>query len=159
MAIRITLRKADRDILAVLDQLITTADVDAALELDKRQLRQWTGFYERVLKVELAPKKGKDGSGVAVRRAIEIFRGVLGRRLILPAGAPSEWWFVQQQNKLNASGITEELAKKAAEVAKTLWRGSIGIESLIRNVDRLLSDSTAEQMGDLKEEAGDMDEL
>jgi len=159
MAIRVTLRKADRDVLASVNAFVESVGVDTA-HLDKKQLKQWAGFYERVLSAELAPKKGKDGSGVSVRRCIEIFRGVLSRRLIMPAGEPSQWWFIRLQNKLNASGITEELAKKAAEVASVEWRGNIKVESIINQVDSLCSESTTSRLGSqLKEAAEDMDEL
>ena len=156
MAIRITLRRADTEILAAVDDAITSG----AADLDGKQHKKWASFYERVLKAELAPKKGKDGSGVSVRRAIEVFRGVLSRRLVMPAGEPSQWWFIKLQNKLNASGITEELAKKAAEVASVEWKGNIKVESLINQVDVLCSESTTSRLGSqLKEAAEDMDDL
>jgi hypothetical protein len=152
---RIALRKADLEILAVVDDLL-----DGLAEgLSPKQHKAWSLFHERVLAAEMKPKKEKQAEGIPVRTAIEIFRGALGRRLVEPVGRPSQWWFVRLQNKLNDSGVTDELARRAAEVAGAQWKGSIKVESIINNVDRLLSDSNMDLMADVKSEAQDMIEL
>lgn len=156
MAVRITLRKSDLVALAAANDRMYVEDRDPQLT---KLVKQWDSFYSRVLAAVNKPKASK-GEGVSVRRAIDIFRGVLGRRLVEPAGNPAPFWFIQLQNKLNASGITEELAKKAAEVASVEWKGSVKVQSIINQADLLLSAHTTSRLGaDLKVEAEDMSEL
>lgn len=155
MPVRITLRKSDLEILAVADSFMTCGSG----ALSSKQEKAWTSFHERVLAAELKPKKEK-GEGISVRKAIEVFRGVLGRRLVIPAGSPSPGWWAQLQKRLNDSGITEELAKRGAEVAGAQWKGLIKAESIIRQIDGLLSDASISNMGtQLKPEAEDMTDL
>ena len=156
MAIRLTLRKADLEILAVMDEIATEG---TAPVLSPKQLKAWSSFHERCLAAEMKPKKNK-GEGISVRKAIEVFRGVLGRRLVVPAGSPSPGWWAQLQKRLNDSGITEEHAQKAAEIAGANWKGLIKAESIVRQIDTLLSEATISNMGtQLKPEAEDMTDL
>lgn len=94
------------------------------------------------LREEDAPKKTK---GMSVGAAIEAFRGVLGRRLVLPPN-PSVGWYAQMGNRLAALGMTPELCRTAAETAARNWMGNIKAESIIRQADTLLHDSEEEAM-------------
>lgn len=134
------LRKADREILAALDNSIAEGDLDHVLS--SKQLKAWSSFHERVIRDELKGKK-KAGSGLTVASAVKVLDGVLGRRLVLPAAYPrcGQSWFVQLQNRINASGLTEEHLKKAATEAAQAWRGRIKAESVIRQADVLLADA------------------
>lgn len=152
MPVRITLRKKDLEILAAVDE------VGLSLDFSAKQMKLWSSFYERVLAAEMKPRK--KASGLTVAQAIEIFRGALGRRLVVPAGTPGPEWFIALQRRINSSGLTAELAKAAAETAGATWKGSIKAESIIRQADTLLSDSNRDYLGaSLPAEAVDMTEL
>jgi hypothetical protein len=147
------LRKADLEILA----LVNTEIHSGAIDWDK-EYKQWDSFYRRVLASQ--KPKDKTASSLSVRAAIDIFRGVLGRRLIVPAGSPPPSWYITLQNRINASGLTPALAKAAAEMAGASWKGAIKAESIIRQADALLSEGHVETLSrSLPEEAKDMDEL
>ena len=128
------LRKSDREILASLDSII-----EDGTPLTGDQRKAWSSFYERVLAEEM--KKERAAAGYSVKAAIEASKGVLRSRLVLPAGQPSRVWFIQLQNKINNSGLTEELITKAAEIARDTWRGPVKFESLVRQADSLLSET------------------
>lgn len=158
MAIRITLRKCDLDIIEVVDDAVTNTLL-VPEELSSKQLKAWSSFNERVLAAINKPKRQRAGV-LSVADAIEVFRGVLGRRLVVPAGQPGPEWYAPLQKRLYASGLTALLAKKAAEVAAAQWKGSIKAESLIRQADTLLSDSNMDSIeADLPPSATDMEDL
>ena len=81
-----------------------------------------------------APK----ASGLDVKAAVEAFRGVLGSRLILPMGAV--WGMMQ--NRIRALGLTEEDCRTIATVAASDWQGKVKAESLVRQAEKLLSESS-----------------
>ncbi len=153
MAVKLILRKADLEILAEAAQ-----ELDAVFR-DKKLREQWASFYQRVELARLAPPK-KPSVSISVNGAIEIFRGVLGKRLVLPAGNPGAGWFAPLQKRLNDSGLTKEHCEAAAKVAAVMWKGPIKAESIIRQCDVLLSDANMESVGGmLPEPAPDMAEL
>jgi hypothetical protein len=154
MAAKISLRKVDQDILAFVHQRIIN---EQFLVLGK-ELKQWEALYERVKAAVDKPKR-TPGEGISVARAIEVFRGALGRRLVVPAGQPGREWYIQLQRRISASGLTEALAKRAAEIAGAQWRGSIKAESIIRQADTLLSEGNLSVMGQAPDDAGDMSDL
>ncbi len=157
MAIRFPMRKADLDIIAALDEEVTNGNG----RLSPKQIKDWVSFHERVLKAQLAPKK-KKGSGISVAKAVEVLRGVLGKRLVLPASWPNAGplWFIPLQNRINASGLTAAHIEAAGKVAAAQWRGGVKAESIIRQTDMLLSDANMEKLGlSLPEPAEDMVDL
>jgi hypothetical protein len=151
------LRKADREILAVIDSYVES-DSGA---MSPNQMKAWTSFYERVLRDELKGPK-KRGGGLTVADAVKVLQGVLGRRLVLPAAFPrcGQSWYVQLQNRINASGLTAAHLTAAANVAADQWRGPIKAESLIRQADVLLADAEeVEYAGEAAPQEADMTEL
>lgn len=143
MAVKLTLRKADLEVLAVVDDMLEGQRHDG---LTPAQWKAWSSFSQRVQAAEMKPKT-KRGAGLKVADAVEIFRGVLGRRLVLPAGQPGPVWYIQLQNRINASGLTKEHLEAAAKVAAAQWRGPVKAESIIRQCDVLLSDANLEMLG------------
>lgn len=153
------LRKSDRELLAAIDARhedghLFTGDGEGKLA------KAWSSFYERVLSEEL--KKERAAESYSVARAIEAAKGVLRSRLILPAGKPGRVWFIQLQNRINSSGLNEDLIVKAATAARDEWRGPVKFESLVRQADTLLA-GTAPLKTSPKERkvygAEDIDEL
>lgn len=154
------LRKSDRELLAAIDARyedgqLFTGDGEGSLA------KLWSSFYARVLDEEL--KKSRKETGYSVRSAIEAAKGVLRSRLVLPAGKPSVVWFVQLQNRINASGLDEALIIKAATAAGEQWRGPVKFESLIRQADTLLAGTaplkTAKQVSRKSYGEDDIDDL
>jgi nucleoid-associated protein YgaU len=129
------LRKADRELLATIDTRIE--DGELFDEQDGKLRKAWSSFFERVL----ADDKKREGkvTGYPVRDAIKAISGVLRGRAITPAGSPGQVFFIPLQNRINASGLTEDLIVKAAKQAAKEWRGRIRVESVIRQADDLLS--------------------
>ena len=156
MPIRVILRKADLEILALADEYMTSGTG----ALSNKQEKLWSAFYERVLAAEMKPKK--KGGGLTVSQAVETLQGVLPKRLVLPASWPNPGgqWFAQLQNRINASGLTAAHIKAAGQVAAAQWKGPIKAESIIRQTDVLLSDANMEKLGlEAPEPAHDMTEL
>mgnify|MGYP001577741393 CR=1 FL=1 len=152
MATTLRLRKADLELLAAVDTHVTCENGES---ISAKQVRAWSIFYERVLTAEMRPRKT---SVLSVTAAIEAFRGVLGKRLVVPAGNPGAGWYAQLQNRINSSGLTPELCRTAAEMAAVMWKGPIKAESVIRQADVLLSDA-AEAAVEAPQEVPDMTEL
>lgn len=146
MATKVLLRKEDKEILNAIDGLFT--EVDLSPWLSSKQVKQWTAFHERVIRAEMTPKKRK-GEGITVTRAVDVLKGVLGKRLVLPASWPNpgKMWFIPLQNRLNSSGLQKEHIEAAAKVAAAQWKGPIKAESVIRQTDTLLSDANMEMLG------------
>lgn len=128
------LRKADRELFAVIDQRIE--DGDLFDEYDGRLRKAWSSFFSRVEADEL--KATKKAAGYPVRDAVKAIKGVLRGRCVVPI-SPGQQWFIALQNRINASGLTEELITKAAQQAAVEWRGRIRAESVIRQADDLLT--------------------
>lgn len=129
------LRKADREMLALVDEAFAAGDIfghDGEAKLRKA----WSSFFERVLADE--KKRDKKAAGYPVRDAVKAIKGVLRGRCVVPI-SPGQQWFVALQNRINASGLTEELIVKAAHQAAKEWRGRIRAESVIRQADDLLT--------------------
>lgn len=151
------LRKADRAVLEVIDDLLADYWDDEDDEDHKRNRKAWSSFFERV---GLDGAKAKQRSnGISVKEAIKVFQGVLGKRLVLPAGNPSAAWFIALQNRLNQSGVTAALAAEAAKAAGAEWRGPIKAESIIRQCDTLLSEASVSATVAQRVEAADMEDL
>lgn len=134
-------RKADYELIEALDSVVDDIVDGTVPSLSKQQQKAWSSFYERVQKAAMKPKNS--GGGLSVREAVTVLQGVLGRRLVLPAGFPrcGQVWFIQLQNRINASGLTAELVAKAGKEADKQWRnGRIKFESIIRQADTLLAD-------------------
>ncbi len=128
----IRLRKVDLEMLAEVDTHVTCE----AGTLSAKQIKGWSAFYERVMAAEIKP-----ACVLSVKAAIESFRGVLGGRLVLPAGNPGAGWFSQMQKRINSSGLTVPLCLEAARLAGLEWKGPIKAESIIRQADVLLSEA------------------
>ncbi len=155
MTVTLRLRKADLEVLATVDSLLE-GDQFRGFPYSGKQMKAWTSLYERVLKAELKPRKSKTAT-ISVSDALNCFRGVLGKRLVVPAGNAGPAWWSQLQNRINASGLTAPLCTEAARIAGDQWKGPIKGESIIRQADALLSDYQHEF--DLPEAAEDMTEL
>lgn len=136
MPVTLRLRKADLEVLATVDSLLETAD-----GLTGKQMKAWSSLYERVLTAEMRPRKSKPALSVVA--AIECFRGVLGKRLVVPAGNPGPSFWAPLQNRINASGLTPDHCTEAARAAGFAWKGPIKAESIIRQADVLLSEAGA----------------
>lgn len=92
---------------------------------------------------EVAPRK--KSTALSVGAAIEVLRGVLGRRLVLPPGKLTAGWCAQMSNFLGKYGLTHELLKTAAVQASYEWQGNIKAESVIRQADKLIHNFEAER--------------
>lgn len=138
MSITIRLRKADLEILAIADAVMDGRHG----RVGSAHSRAWSSLMERVTAAEMRPRKPKPS--ISVNAAVTAFRGVLGNRLVMPAGNPGPGWWSQLQSRLNASGMTEALCTEAARAAGSAWRGPIKAESIIRQADVLLSEAGAE---------------
>ncbi len=131
----VRLRKADLELLATIDKAIESGHL-----LVGKQVKAWSGFYERLLGAEMRPKR-KVGV-FSVQAAIGVIKDVLGMRAVLPAGSASQAWYAQMQKRITDSGLNHDLMKEAAGVAGMLWRGPIKVESVIRQADVLLSEAS-----------------
>lgn len=109
---------------------------------EPKQRRVADGLLEKLAASEVPRKK----EGPSVHVVIEVFRGVLGRRLITPP-APSPAWYAQQSAQLARMGMTVELCRRAAQVAAEVWQGPIRAESIIRQADKLLHEQAYEPRG------------
>lgn len=76
--------------------------------------------------------------GVTVPEAIEVFRGVLGRRLIAPPWSAAGV-LAQMKNRLVALGLTRGDCTTIAKVAAAEWQGPVRAESLVRQADKLMA--------------------
>lgn len=129
------LRKSDREILATLDNFITQEEGF----LDAVEKKTWSSFYTRVLAEEM--KGTSKVTGYPVRDAIKAAEGVLGRRLVVPEH-PGQVFYITLQKRINMSGLDADSIKRAAKAAGEQWNGKVKFESLIRQADSLLADST-----------------
>lgn len=93
-----------------------------------------------VAKLEESELPVKRASYLTVPDAIAAFRGVLGPRLIAPpfsaAGVMG-----QMKNRIQALGLTKTDCETIAKVAGVGWQGQIRAESLVRQADKLLTES------------------
>lgn len=129
------LRKADREVLAYIDSMVEGGDI----RLDGHLLKAWSSFSQRLSADEM--KGTSKVTGYPVRDAIKAAEGVLGRRLIVPEHPPA-LFYITLQKRINMSGLDGNSIKRAAEAAAEQWGGKVKFESLIRQADSLLADST-----------------
>ncbi len=154
MAVTLRLRKIDLEMLAEVDTVLGALGD----EISSKQLKAWSNFYDRVVAAELKPRRSKP-AGISVMEAIETFRGVLGKRLVVPAGQATAMWWAPLQKRISASGLTRAHCEEAARVAAATWKGPIKAESIIRQADTLLSEYQAEVSDLAPLEVEDMQEL
>lgn len=138
MASAIRLTKAERTVLREALEDWTSVVLTEVATKDKKIVE---GILTKLDLSELGLKK--KSTGLAVPKAVEAFRGVLGARLIVPPTPGPSWW-AQMSRKLADYGLTEGDCRTVAKVAAAQWQGPIRAESLIRQADRLLSMSQQE---------------
>ncbi len=148
------LRKSDLEILAEADSFMMCGSG----AISAKQEKAWSSFYERVLKAEMKPR-GVKKHGPSVTDALALFRGVLGLRLVIPAGNPGASWYAPLQKRINDSGLTPEHLVEAAKLAADTWKGPIKAESIIRQADVLLSGAGWGSPGAAPQEHHDLEEL
>ncbi len=124
MAGAIRLTKAEREFI--------TRAIGTCRDNKEEKLR--TSIIAKLDKSE-APR----GTGIDVKAAVATFEGVLGARLIKPIGAV--WGMMQ--SRLRVLGLTEADCTRIATVAGADWAGRIKAESLVRQAEKMLSDTAA----------------
>jgi hypothetical protein len=55
---------------------------------------------------------------------------------------PGQVFYITLQKRINMSGLDADSIKRAAKAAGEQWNGKVKFESLIRQADSLLADST-----------------
>lgn len=78
---------------------------------------------------------------LTVKDAIEAFRSVLDRRLIVPPNGAG-LLFIQMQHKLKALALTREQCVQAATQAGSEWKGNIKAQSILNQAEALLQNYT-----------------
>lgn len=75
---------------------------------------------------------------------VEVCKGALGSRLILPlSGAAGVWGVII--GRLKQTGLTREQAARAARAAAVQWQGPVRLESIVRQADKLLHQPEANE--------------
>ncbi len=98
-------------------------------------------------KLEKIEVKPKVAVGVPIQEVIEIFRGVLGARLLPPLPS-ARVIFVTLQRRVTALGLSRQDCVTVAKQADYEWRnGRIKVESLIRQAETLLANSQQQLPG------------
>jgi hypothetical protein len=103
-------------------------------------------LVDKVSDAELRQKAKVSGKGLAPQVAVEIFKGVLGKRLVPPLAGE----YGQLAGLLKSKGLNAEQCKAAAAAAGREWKGTVRALSIVRQADKLLSvgwNSTSEPMG------------
>lgn len=103
-------------------------------------------LVEKVETAELRQKAKVSGKGLAPQVAVEIFKGVLGKRLVPPLAGE----YGQLAGLLKSKGLNAEQCKAAAAAAGREWKGTVRALSIVRQADKLLSvgwNSTSEPLG------------
>jgi hypothetical protein len=108
-------------------------------------------LVDKVSDAELRQKTRAGGKGLAPQVAIEAFREVLGKRLVLPL--PAE--FGQLGVLLRTKGLTRMQCVSVAKTAAADWRpGPIRALSLVRQADVLLAGAQGDMPWGKKEPPG-----
>lgn len=126
------LRRADYELLGVMEKM---GDIDDLL--DPKQKKAWSSLLQRVASDGM--KKAQKVTAYPVARAISVISEELGRRCVRPAGQLGPAYFIPLQKVIAASGLTEELIRRAAKAALVEWSGGIKVASVIRQADTLLA--------------------
>jgi hypothetical protein len=91
-------------------------------------------------KLEAAEKPEEKKSGLSVKAALDVFKGVLGFRLVAPPpGAVAIWSMMQK--RIVSLGLTPMDCITLAKTAGTKWQGQIKAQSLINQAEALLQDA------------------
>lgn len=130
MARGIRFTKAERAVVkALLEKYIAETGVPRQRNADSA-----------LAKLEESELPVKKSTCLTVPDAIAAFRWVLGPRLIAPPFSAAGV-LGQMKNRIQALGLTKTDCEAIAKVAGVEWEGQIRAESLVRQADKLLTES------------------